>query len=170
LNADKLTTDAQSALRRCIEVFSHSTRFFIVVEDKEHLLKPIISRFCEFFISIPNIIKYENLNCLKIQETYPFNEDLIKEKKAFIKKILNENTYKNLFKNIEKLYNKGICGLDIVNFIKYNFKTMDETSKSCFLFNFHKIKKEFRNEKIIILFILNYFLRFKLHLENIEYY
>ena len=34
LNADKLTIDAQSALRRCIELFCHSTRFFIVVEDK----------------------------------------------------------------------------------------------------------------------------------------
>ena len=33
-NADKLTTDAQSALRRCIERFSHPTRFFIIVEDK----------------------------------------------------------------------------------------------------------------------------------------
>ena len=34
LNADKLTIDAQSALRRCIELFSHSTRFFIVIDDK----------------------------------------------------------------------------------------------------------------------------------------
>ena len=33
-NADKLTIDAQSALRRCIELFSHNTRFFIIVEDK----------------------------------------------------------------------------------------------------------------------------------------
>ena len=46
LNADKLTTDAQSALRRCIELFNHSTRFFIVVEDKYKLLRPILSRFC----------------------------------------------------------------------------------------------------------------------------
>ena len=30
-HADKLTIDAQSALRRCIELFSSSTRFFIVV-------------------------------------------------------------------------------------------------------------------------------------------
>ena len=34
LNADKLTIDAQSALRRCIESFTYSTRFFIIVEDK----------------------------------------------------------------------------------------------------------------------------------------
>lgn len=41
-NADSLTSDAQSALRRCIELFSHSTRFFIIVEDKYKLLKPIL--------------------------------------------------------------------------------------------------------------------------------
>ena len=46
-NADKLTIDAQSALRRCIELFSHTTRFFIIVEDKYKLLKPILSRLCE---------------------------------------------------------------------------------------------------------------------------
>jgi replication factor C small subunit len=49
LNADKLTMDAQSALRRCIELFSHNTRFFIIVEDKYKLLKPILSRFCDFY-------------------------------------------------------------------------------------------------------------------------
>ena len=52
-NGDKLTMDAQSALRRCIELFSHNTRFFIVVEDKYKLLKPILSRFCEIFIPHP---------------------------------------------------------------------------------------------------------------------
>ena len=49
-NADKLTTDAQSALRRCIELFSHNTRFFIIVENKYNLLKPILSRLCDLFI------------------------------------------------------------------------------------------------------------------------
>ena len=55
LNADKLTMDAQSALRRCIELFSHNTRFFIVVEDKYNLLKPILSRFCEIYVPEPTI-------------------------------------------------------------------------------------------------------------------
>ena len=52
-NADKLTTDAQSALRRCIERFSHTTRFFIIVEDKNKLLKPILSRFCNIYVAYP---------------------------------------------------------------------------------------------------------------------
>ena len=60
INADKLTIDAQSALRRCIELFSHSTRFFIVVEDKYKLLKPILSRFCEIFIDNPIVNEKKN--------------------------------------------------------------------------------------------------------------
>lgn len=50
LNADSLTNDAQSALRRCIELFSFNTRFFIVVENKHKLLNPILSRFCEIYV------------------------------------------------------------------------------------------------------------------------
>ena len=46
INADFLTIDAQSALRRCIELFSYNTRFFIIVENKHKLLNPILSRFC----------------------------------------------------------------------------------------------------------------------------
>ena len=49
-NADMLTIDAQSALRRCIEQFSHTTRFFILVENTDKLLKPIVSRFCNIFV------------------------------------------------------------------------------------------------------------------------
>jgi len=61
LNADKLTLDAQSALRRCIELFSHNTRFFIVAEDKYNLMKPILSRFCEIYVPEP-VIKGNIIN------------------------------------------------------------------------------------------------------------
>jgi hypothetical protein len=50
MNADFLTIDAQSALRRCIELFSYNTRFFIIVENKHKLLNPILSRFCEIYV------------------------------------------------------------------------------------------------------------------------
>jgi len=45
-NADMLSHDAQSALRRCIEVYSKTTRFFLVVQNTSKLLQPVISRFC----------------------------------------------------------------------------------------------------------------------------
>ena len=35
LNGSFLTIDAQSALRRCIELFSYNTRFFMLVENKK---------------------------------------------------------------------------------------------------------------------------------------
>lgn len=169
LNADKLTIDAQSALRRCIELFSHSTRFFIIVENKEHLLKPIISRFCEFYIYIPSQIKYTNIHEHNINKLYPYNEKLIKEKNLLIKKKLLTITFDGIFDIVNLFYSKGISGLDIINFIK-NSKTIEEKFKYDFLFNFYKIKKEFRNEKLIILFILNYFLRYNNNLENIDNY
>jgi len=71
LNGDKLTMDAQSALRRCIELFSHNTRFFIIVEDKYKLLRPILSRFCEIYISEPEYKgKYINLYKYNLEETF----------------------------------------------------------------------------------------------------
>ena len=45
LNADFLTTEAQSALRRCIEVYNHSTRFFMTVTNLDLVMRPILSRF-----------------------------------------------------------------------------------------------------------------------------
>ena len=75
INADKLTMDAQSALRRCIELFSHTTRFFIIVEDKYKLLKPILSRFCEIYIPEPEIgIKPVNLYKYNLIETFQLKE------------------------------------------------------------------------------------------------
>ena len=65
LNADSLTIDAQSALRRCIELFSYNTRFFIVVENKNKLLNPILSRFCEIYIPGYDNEIHEKVNLTK---------------------------------------------------------------------------------------------------------
>ena len=74
-NADKLTIDAQSALRRCIEVYNHSTRFFIIIEDKYKLLNPILSRFCEICIPSPTICDAKvNLNKYLADTTITTND------------------------------------------------------------------------------------------------
>ena len=48
-NADLLTHDAQSALRRSIEVYSHTARFFLLAQDTSRLLRPVLSRFCMIY-------------------------------------------------------------------------------------------------------------------------
>ena len=47
---------------------------------------------------------------------------------------------------------------------------MEDGKKYLLLLNFHKFKKEFRNEKLFMTFILNlYFFRSELDLENISF-
>ena len=171
-NADSLTSDAQSALRRCIELFSHSTRFFIIVEDKYKLLKPILSRFCEIFIQEPLIDgKRTNLHNYIIEETFGKTKDE-KTTYTWIKKQisnLKNHKYITLMKLANNMYEKGISGLDLIKYIE-NDKSLDETEKYKCLVFIHKIKKEFRNEKLLIIFILNILLIRSNHsLENMHF-
>lgn len=71
LNAGQLTFDAQSALRRCIEQFSSTTRFFIIIEDKTKLLKPLQSRFSEIFIPYP-MLNNQNYNLYQYKKKIIF--------------------------------------------------------------------------------------------------
>lgn len=68
-----------------------------------------------------------------------------------------------------KLYEKGYSGLDIMSYID-SCKDIDELKKYQMLLVFNKIKKDFRNEKLFILFILNFMLlRSNDDLENISF-
>lgn len=159
-NADKLTIDAQSALRRCIELFSHNTRFFIIIEDKCKLLKPIVSRFADIYIPYPIINKkIENLHNLNIKYEN-------KNKIVFLRKHLLNLNDTSCLDLTEKLYNKSINFLDLINYIKLELK--DNNFKYTFLLVIQKIRKEFRDEKLLILLILN-ILKFRCYddLENI---
>lgn len=178
LNADKLTMDAQSALRRCIEVFSHNTRFFLVVENKYNLLKPILSRFCEIYVPEPIINgKQVNLYKYNIERTFNMNE-INSKRDEWLKKELtkiNNKTPKilELVELSNKMYEKSYSGLDIINFLQ-NSKIMEDKfsdeKKYELLVQFNKIKKEFRNEKILMLFILHFiFVSSNTHLENISF-
>ena len=163
LNGDKLTMDAQSALRRCIELFSHTTRFFIIVEDKYKLLKPILSRFCEIYIPEPiyngvsiNLYRYNIENTFKLK-------DFKKKKIENLKKELNKNincniTHLALLNFVSKLYEKGYSGLDIIEILEdpRNFIHLSFTKRYELLIAFNKVRKEIRNEKILINFILHF--------------
>jgi len=176
-NADKLTMDAQSALRRCIELFSHNTRFFIIVEDKYKLLKPILSRFCDFFIPEP-IVNGKTINLHKYNIDVAFDtKSFVTKRNEWLKKELNSliNTSPDvvvLTKLSTKIYEKGYATIDILNLLEKTsfFPHFNEEKKYGLLFAFGKIKKEFRNEKLLILFILNWlFISSDVSLENISF-
>lgn len=175
LNTDKLTMDAQSALRRCIELFSHSTRFFIILEDKYKLLKPISSRFCEFYVGLPKI----NSNTISLHENivnniYNTNDEkkrieYIQKTLVQLKKALSNNSELKLFDVVERFYNRGLSGLDLIKTIEKT-RMFDENEKIEYLFLFNDAKKEFRNEKTFMMFMLSIlFLRNKCSLENITF-
>jgi len=168
-NAGNLTTDAQSALRRCIENFSHTTRFFIVVKNTDSVLKPIISRFCNIHIPLPiinnKIINLHNYNRIDINNTKYFKE---RDKYLIntIKKTENYNTIKKCNTLALKLYENGYSVIEVIKIIENTNIDMD--IKYNLLIYFDKIKSEFRDEKtlfVIVLFFIS--MRKKIKLENI---
>ena len=177
LNADKLTMDAQSALRRCIELFSHTTRFFIIVEDKYKLLKPILSRFCEIYVPEPvyqsNVINLYKYNLNEVFKT----TDIQKQRTEWLKKELNKNMKSDMKQHdlllfITKLYEKAYSALDIIKLLEKSAILPEITAEKKYelLISFNKIRREFRNEKILLLFILNFmYLSSNVCLENISF-
>lgn len=133
MNADFLTIDAQSALRRCIELFSYNTRFFIIVENKHKLLNPILSRFCEIYVpeylekntnEINNNYKFINLHQLDINKNLDLtnynNELLIQLYDQFYRIHQSNKNIEVYVDACEILYDSGISCLDVMNFIENN--------------------------------------------------
>jgi hypothetical protein len=163
LNADYLTIDAQSALRRCIELFSYNTRFFIIVENKNKLLNPILSRFCEIYV--PEYIqdgKLVNLHQYAIHKNYDI--DSIQDKYNWIDEKMDrlfdtEIDHSDLTKLSNEFYENGISCLDLIKWINITDK-MDDLEKSTICICFNKIKSEYRCEKLLLLYIFDFmFLR-----------
>jgi DNA polymerase III delta prime subunit len=178
-NGDKLTMDAQSALRRCIELFSHNTRFFIIVEDKYKLLKPILSRFCEIYISEPeykgkiiNLYKYNIEETFKLTDIkYQRNEWLKKEMQKTINSNINSNMNEEALQLFAvKLYEKAYNALDVIRLIEEGCFALTQDRRYELLIAFNKIRKEFRNEKLLLMFVMNFtFLDETTSLENMTF-
>ena len=178
LNADKLTMDAQSALRRCIELFSHNTRFFIIAEDKYNLMKPILSRFCEIYVpepilnnSVVNLYEYNLNEVFKMKDIKGQRVEWLK--KELLKSVNVKMCVEDLMKLCIKLYEKSYSALDIMHLLENTkFLENDITCEKRYelLLCFSRVRKEFRNEKLLILFILNFiFISSELSLENISF-
>lgn len=128
-DAELLTIDAQYSLRRCIEVYSKNTRFFIVTHNKDKLINPICSRF--------------------VQVYYPNNYTITN--KCDISYNLNELTLNECIDLSDKLYNDGIYG-DIL------LEKYKNDEKYIYLnFHYDSICHELKNEKWILFYILAFF-------------
>jgi hypothetical protein len=226
LNAHHLTVDAQSALRRCIELFSYNTRFFIVVENKNKLLNPILSRFCDVFVPEPyhpdtgepiNLHQYvlsqqfaknsgedgpPNVNAFTVGDDYAlikfalldsafseysvktnpafseysvktkpaFSEYSVKTKPAFseysvkTKPAFSEYSVKTkpafsaerMMSLVNSLYESGISCVDFMDWVGNRRDKWSELDHSRVVMHFYQIKPQFRCEKLLMLFMVNF--------------
>lgn len=158
LNADFLTIDAQSALRRCIELFSHNTRFFIVVENKDKLLKPILSRFCEIYVA--EYIKNDMIVNLHKRVINKTNHELDTETVDIVRHILSrlegrDVTHTGLLTISNELYENGYSGIDLVQYIQ-QVHLFDDKKTSAISVCFNIVKSEYRCENLLMLYMLDY--------------
>ncbi len=154
-NADELTIDAQSALRRCIELFSNNTRFFIVVENKQKLLKPILSRFCEIYVPDVNV---------SLDPVQPVFGNWRPAKTYNKLPPIHPKTHKECIELCNTLYENGISCLDLVE------ELTKGDNKEHIRFCFEKVKGEFRNEKLLMMYMLDYvFIRSERNITNVSF-
>ena len=158
LNADSLTLDAQSALRRSIEIYSN-TKFFIVTANKSKIIRPILSRFCEIFCNISNMNSiYKSLTVTNNNNNNKVNNKLsvlIKKLNNAMKTITNGSENDLLINYSSLIYNKGISANNLLEYFTNcsNFKS--DYSKFVFFFDIYK--KEIRCEEFLIFIILYFY-------------
>jgi hypothetical protein len=104
-NADQLSTEAQSALRRCIEVHSWSTRFFLSASNCQRLMDPIVSRLCEVCVPMP-VVGRKRTNLHGAQVDVP--RDLRSRVRAHLASDAKDGAF------VQALYEEGWSGLDVM--------------------------------------------------------
>ena len=168
LNADSLTLDAQSALRRSIEIYNH-TKFFIVTANKSKIIKPILSRFSEIYCNEKNMnviyksLKRNNANNINNVNNVNISNKINNKVLLIIKNLdvklenINDDAMKNilLLEQSSLIYNKGISANNLLDYFtgKSNFKT--DYYKFLFFFNIYK--REIRVEEYLIFIILYFY-------------
>jgi hypothetical protein len=130
-DAELLTIDAQYSLRRCIEVYSKNTRFFIVTHNKDKLINPICSRFVQIY--------------------HPNNYTPSKDTSFDISCNLYGLTTSECIDLSETLYADGIYGDILLE------KYLDHSDYTYLKFHYDSICHELKNEKWIIFYILTFF-------------
>jgi hypothetical protein len=142
------------------------------------MLKPILSRFCEIYIPEPeyngkiiNLYKYNLEQTFKMSDIKAKRVEWLRDElgKVFLKgNSISESSLLNL---VTKLYEKSYSALDIIQMLEDGQILVTDSNKQYeLLIAFNKVRKEFRNEKLLLLFVLNFiYLDTQIVLENISF-
>jgi hypothetical protein len=152
-NADYLTNDAQSALRRCMEQYSQTTRFIGIVQNKRRLLFPILSRFCEIFV--PTDPTTPNLHQLKIKSQFADLHFGIDVNQTISDTIAHAPlaTVSEVMAQVDSLYDKGITSIDVLQWIRNN-PNYSKEMRAFIGIRTNTERIEFRNEKLFMFHVL----------------
>ena len=135
--------------------------------------RPILSRFSEIYVGLPVVNNVEiNLHKYKIEniiDTKLYDSSRELYLKNQINKLSKTLKVEVLLDLVEKLYQKGYSGLDIIKHIEFD-KNINDLDKYTLLAMLSKVKSDFRNEKILMFWciIFGYF-RSEYNLENISF-
>lgn len=148
-NADKLTGDAQSALRRCIEEFSFNTRFFMVATNKYKLLKPILSRLCEVYVPPAP----ESLHQAALARTFPATAGERARVVRFRQTVRALAPDSDLMGAAEALVAQAYSAADLAQYVE-NEADLETTFKYAWLMQYVKVRGDFRSEELLLYLLL----------------
>ena len=91
-------------------------------------------------------------------------------KKELQKSIMQKISETDLQSFVTKLYEKAYNALDIIKLIEDGLIALNLEKRYELLIAFNKVRKEFRNEKLLLMFVLNFvFIDKETKLENISF-
>lgn len=154
---DKLTLDAQSALRRCIELYNHNTRFFAVVHHKQMLIRPLLSRFCDLYVNYPEV----NGCRVNMHEHTRFTSSIAVESErdamAHVAKMMKQTNgdVQWCLTTANQMYDLGISGNDVLSYLKQNGICAYPLHESnAMLIYFQEVIPNIRNERYLLFLLL----------------
>jgi hypothetical protein len=175
IHADTLTMDAQSALRRCIELYSASTRFLLVAENKHSLMKPILSRFCDIYVPEPLVDGVPtNLHQYQLRCAFPHSQHEHTTRMQWLQSTLIQffgkptHSLNDRLQLCTLLYEKAYAANDVLQLLTESthhptrhpplpqYSTLPLTQQYDRLLCFDKVKRELRNEILLLWFVLTF--------------